>query len=139
MPTITGGRTRAQQVAAYAEELDAAFPGRGYGAQYTAYASAHPQLSARTALWLAAGLGRFPQALAKVLGAGISGTARATAAAGQASVSGLASLSPAAFLGELTSRALWVRVLKVIVGGVLLAAGAIQLSSAARDLKVIPA
>lgn len=140
MPTPQPGQPYAAAVASYAAELDARYPGQGYGAAYEAFAEAHPSLSATAAgdAWaLSLGLAGLGQGLSA--GVGAVGTAQGQIAqgAGQGAIQVYKSVPLASFLGELTNRAFIIRALKVIIGAALVITGIAQISGVSK-LKVIP-
>lgn len=107
------GMTAAQ----YAQELDAKYPGQGIGAQYLAFAEAHPRLTplqAGNAWALSLGLKGFGAGL----GGAVGGTGKALGQIAQGSGQGMINLYKGLNLSSLL-----LRIGEVIVGVVLIGIG----------------
>jgi hypothetical protein len=129
----------ADTVPAIVAYLNQKFPGKGYGADYQRYAAKYPhsdpkELYAAFVLLDAAGL---PGSLLKTEGTALQSAGSLDATA----VKATSSLAPPSigagflqFLDNLTSRALWVRVVKVILGVTMVLVGVGHLTGASSAL-----
>ena len=143
---------RQAQIAANAQPLDKQFaglnkgaPGGDWGGAYTRYMAVHP-LSDPDAVFSAveqalsnaeAGIGALPKTIAAAVAAVGKATGQITKGTGK----GLELPSFLSFLSGLTSRDLWVRIAKVVIGAAMIMIGVAELagsSKALSNVKVIP-
>lgn len=137
------GASRDQEVQRIARLIESKIPGaqgQQLAQSYEAYAAAHPRLSAQSAYvgWFIT-TGKIGQKIGKDIGIAIGG-------GGQLAGDSVASLGVfhsgiLSFLSNLSQRAFWVRVAKVIIGGAMVISGLAKLSGASgalSNIKVVP-